>query len=352
MNKPIVISKDRSIGTCSPPFIIAEMSGNHNQSLDRALKIVEESAKCGCHALKIQTYTADTMTIEFDKGSFLIDDRDSLWKNKSLYQLYKEAYTPWEWHEQIFDKCKELGIIGFSTPFDISAVDFLENLGVQLFKIASFEVIDLPLIKRVAETGKPIIMSTGMASIEEIAEAVSTIRSTGNNQIVLLKCTSTYPSSPEDSNIRTIPHLGDLFNVEVGLSDHTLGIGVAIASIALGCSVIEKHFTLSRADGGVDSAFSLEPNEMRLLVEESIKTYRSLGHIHYGPTAKETKSLKFRRSIYVVQDLQPGEVFTDQNIRSIRPADGLAPKYLNVVLGRKAKVEVKRGTPLSWDLID
>jgi pseudaminic acid synthase len=340
------------IGREFHPFIVAEISGNHNQSLERALKIVEEAAKSGCHGLKIQTYTADTMTIDIDKGNFLIDDKDSLWVNKSLYQLYKEACTPWEWHEQIFNKCKELGIIGFSTPFDTSAVDFLENLGVQLFKIASFEIVDLPLIKRVAETRNPIIMSTGMASIEEIAEAVDTIRSTGNNQIVLLKCTSTYPSSPQDSNITTIPHLKDLFNTEVGLSDHTLGIGVAIASVALGCSIIEKHFTLSRADGGVDSAFSMEPDEMRLLVQESKKAYHSLGHIHYGPTETEKKNLKFRRSLYVVQNLKQGELITGQNVRSIRPADGLLPKYLHIVLGRKAKFDIKRGTPLSWDLIE
>ena len=339
------------IGRNYPPFIIAEMSGNHNQSLERALKIVEEAAKCGCNALKIQTYTADTMTIDVKKGIFVIDEKDSLWKNKSLYQIYEEAHTPWEWHKEIFDKCKELRMIGFSTPFDISAVDFLEKLGIPLYKIASSEIVDLLLIKRVAETGKPIIMSTGMASLEEIAEAVTTIRSTGNNQILVLKCTSTYPSRPEDSNIKTIPHLRDLFNVEVGLSDHTLGIGTAVASIALGSSVIEKHFTLLRADGGVDSAFSLEPNEMRLLVEESEKAYLSLGHIHYGPVAKEKKYLKYRRSIYVIKDIKLGQLFTKQNIRSIRPGEGLLPKYFNIVLGRRAKVEIKRGTPLSWDLV-
>lgn len=343
---------DLKIGSHFPPFIVAEMSGNHNQSLDRSLKIVEKAANCGCDALKIQTYTADTMTIDLDKGRFRIKDKNSLWANKSLYQLYREAHTPWEWHEQIFHKCKELGILGFSTPFDISAVDFLEEIGVPLYKIASFEIVDLPLIKRVAKTGKPVVLSTGMATVEEIAEAISTIRSTGNDQILLLKCTSIYPSNPDDSNIRTIPHLKELFRVDVGLSDHTLGIGVAIGSVAMGCVLIEKHFTLSRVDGGVDSAFSLEPEEMRLLVDESKKVYRALGNVHYGPTDNETKSLKFRRSIYVVNDLKQGEVLSEQNIRSIRPGDGLLPKYFHVVLGRKAKVAIKRGTPLSWDLID
>jgi len=333
------------------PFIIAEMSGNHNQSLERALEIVDAVAKTGAQALKIQTYTADTMTIDETKGEFSITDKKSLWYGKSLYSLYQEAYTPWEWHKAIFDRCAKLGIIGFSTPFDDSSVDFLESLNVPIYKIASFENIDLPLIRKVAATGKPIIMSTGMASLAELDEAVRTAKDAGCKELVLLKCTSSYPANPQNTNISTIPHMRELFNCEVGLSDHTLGLGVAVAGVALGATVIEKHFTLNRADGGVDSAFSLEPHEMRMLVEESERAWQSLGEITYGPTEKEKASLQFRRSLYVGRDMKAGEQFTPQNLRIIRPGLGLEPKYYEVFLGKTVTCDLKKGTPLSWDLL-
>jgi N-acetylneuraminate synthase len=333
------------------PFIIAEMSGNHNQSLERALSIVEAAAKAGAHALKIQTYTADTMTIDMAEGDFFIADKESLWKGVSLYKLYQEAQTPWAWHKPIFDRCSELGMIGFSTPFDASAVDFLEELGVGLYKIASFENTDLPLIRKVAATGKPIIISTGMASIAELDETVQAVRAAGCRDLVLLKCTSTYPATPENTNILTIPHMRDLFNCEVGLSDHTMGIGVSVASVALGATVIEKHFTLARADGGVDSTFSLEPDELTALVVETGRAAAALGRISYGPTAKEVKSLIFRRSLYVVKNLKAGDVLTAENLRSIRPGRGLAPKHYDDLLGRRVSRDVARGTPMTWELL-
>jgi pseudaminic acid synthase len=339
------------IGRDSAPFIIAEMSGNHNQSLNRALEIVEAAAKTGVHALKLQTYTADTMTLNIDEGEFHIDDEKSLWNGASLYQLYEQAHTPWQWHKPIFDKCRELGIECFSTPFDETAVDFLETLDVPCYKIASFENIDLPLIKKVAETGKPLIISTGMATIAELDEAIRTARDAGCSDLVILKCTSNYPASPENSNLNTLPHLRELFKCEVGLSDHTLGIGAAIASVALGATVIEKHFTLSRADGGVDSAFSLEPDEVNSLVIESKRAWQALGKISYGPTAKEKASLQFRRSLYIAHDIKAGEIFTKENVRSIRPGLGLSPKYYNIVLGKKAKSDITKGTPMTFDLI-
>ncbi|WJI24220.1 pseudaminic acid synthase [Thermosynechococcus sp. B0] len=333
------------------PFIIAEMSGNHNQSLERALAIVEAVAKAGAHALKLQTYRADTITISCEKPDFFIHDKTSLWQGEYLYNLYQKAYTPWEWHEPIFRRARELGLIAFSTPFDLTAVDFLEELDCPIYKIASFENVDLGLIRRVAETGKPIIMSTGMATLAELDEAVRTIRATGNDQIVLLKCTSTYPASPTDSNLRTIPHLKELFGCEVGLSDHTLGIGVAVAAVALGATVIEKHFTLSRAEGGVDAAFSLEPHEMKLLVEETQRAYQALGRVHYGPTEAEKKSLVYRRSLYFVKDMVAGEVITPECIRSIRPGYGLPPKYYEVLLGKRVNQAIERGTAVSWEHI-
>ncbi len=348
--KEIIILNKR-IGNNCPPLIIAEMSGNHNQSLERALQIVEAAAKAGAHALKLQTYTADTMTLGIEQGDFFISDDKSLWKGKSLYNLYQQAYTPWEWHKPIFDRCKELGLIGFSTPFDETAVDFLESLDVPCYKIASFENIDLPLIRKVAATGKPMFISTGMATVAELDEAVRTAREAGCNDLVLLKCTSTYPASPENTNILTIPHMRDLFQCQVGLSDHTAGIGVAVASVALGATVIEKHFTLSRADGGVDAAFSLEPAEMRALVIESERAWQALGKIHYGPTEKEKESLKFRRSLYVTQDMKAGDVFTRENMRVIRPGFGLPPKYYDFLLGKKVKRDVTKGTPVSWDML-
>lgn len=341
----------RKIGRENRPFIIAEMSGNHNQSLDRALAIVEAAAQSGVDAIKLQTYTADTMTLDINSGEFMIEDNDNLWKGNSLYNLYKQAYTPWEWHAEIFKRCNELGLIAFSSPFDETAVDFLESLNVPAYKIASFENTDLPLIKKVAGTGKPMIMSTGMATPAELDEAVRTAREFGCSQLVLLKCTSTYPAEPTNSNLATIPHMRQLFNCEVGLSDHTLGIGVSIASVAMGASVIEKHFTLSRADGGVDSAFSMEPHEMKSLVDETTKAWQSIGAISYGATKSEQESKSFRRSIYASKDIKTGEIITKDNIKVIRPGYGLPPKYLDKVMGRTAAVDIPQGTPLSWDII-
>ncbi|MEC0766794.1 pseudaminic acid synthase [Bacillus atrophaeus] len=341
----------RSIGPHHPPFIIAEMSGNHNQSLERAFNIIEAAAKAGAHALKIQTYTADTMTLNMNTKDFTIEDNNSLWSGSTLYTLYQQAYTPWEWHKPIFDKCRELGMIPLSTPFDESAVDFLEDLGVPIYKIASFENTDIPLIKKVAATGKPIIISTGMATVAEIDETIRAAKGAGCKELILLKCTSTYPASPENTNISTIPHMKELFNCQVGLSDHTMGTGVAVASVALGATVIEKHFTLSRADGGVDSAFSLEPHELKELVIETERAWQALGHITYGPTDKEKASLKFRRSIYVKKDIKAGEIFTKENIKVVRPGYGLEPKYFDLIIGRTAKKHISAGTPLGWDYI-
>jgi N-acetylneuraminate synthase len=339
------------IGSKFKPFIIAEMSGNHNQSLEKALQIVDAVAEAGVDALKIQTYTADTMTLNIDSGEFFIKDKNSLWDGTSLYKLYEEAHTPWEWHKPIFDRCKEKGIMGFSTPFDFTAVDFLESLNVPLYKIASFENTDIPLIRKVARTGKPIIISNGMATVAEMDEAIRAIREEENNNIILLKCTSTYPASPKDSNLLTIPHMKQLFNCEVGLSDHTLGIGVPVASVALGASVIEKHFTLSRDEGGVDSAFSLEPIEMKMLVEESKRAWEALGNVSYGLAEKEKGSLKFRRSLYITKDLNEGDILTENNVRSIRPGFGLPPRYIDQIIGKKIKKAVICGTPVSWELL-
>jgi pseudaminic acid synthase len=340
----------RPIGQNHPPFIIAEMSGNHNQSLERALEIVEAAAQAGAAALKIQTYTPDTMTMELGEGEFRISDSNSLWAGSSLYELYAKAHTPWEWHKPIFDRARALGIIAFSTPFDETSVDFLESLDTPAYKIASFENTDIPLIGKVASTGKPMIISTGMATVAELDESVSAARQSGCKDLVLLKCTSTYPATPENTNIRTIPHMRTLFDCEVGLSDHTMGIGASIASVALGATVIEKHFTLNRADGGVDSTFSIEPDELCSLVTESERAWKALGAVHYGPTAAERESLGFRRSLYVVKDMKAGEPFTKHNLRSIRPGNGLQPKYYTQVLGRLVKEDVKRGTPLLWNL--
>ncbi|MGE5606005.1 MAG: pseudaminic acid synthase [Bacteroidota bacterium] len=334
-----------------PPLIIAEISGNHSHSLERALAIVEAAARAGVRALKLQTYTAETMTLDLDEGEFFIDDPNNLWQGTSLYKLYQQAYTPWEWHQTIFDRCRELGIIGFSTPFDSTAVDFLESLNVPCYKIAAFENTDLPLLKKVAATGKPVFVSTGMATIAELDESVRTLRENGCPEIILLKCTSTYPASPQNSNLRTLPHLRELFGCEVGISDHTLGLGTALASVALGATVIEKHFTLSRAEGGVDAAFSMEPEEMGLLVKESERAWQSLGEIAYGPTNSEKASLKHRRSLYITRDLTAGALLTSENIRAIRPGLGLPPKYYETVLGKRINRDVKRGTPLSWEMI-
>lgn len=334
------------------PFIIAEMSGNHNQSLERALAIVDAAADAGVDAVKIQTYTADTMTIDIDTGEFFISDKDSLWKGETLYHLYEKAHTPWEWHKAIFERCKERGIMGFSTPFDDTSVDFLEDLGVPCYKIASFENVDLPLIRKVARTGKPIIASTGMTTVAELSDLVRTVRENGCTDLTLLKCTSSYPASPEGTNLRTIPHMRELFGCAVGLSDHTLGIGAAVASVALGAAVIEKHFTLSRAEGGVDAAFSLEPAEMAQLVRECRTAALALGAVSYERAEQEQKSLQFRRSLYVVEDMKAGDVFTEKNLRRIRPGMGISPKYYDALLGRCVKCDVKRGTPVSWDIVE
>jgi len=333
------------------PFIIAEMSGNHNLSLDRALSIVEAAATAGAHALKLQTYTADTITLDIQDGDFFISDENSLWKGKSLHDLYKQAYTPWDWHQPIMQRANELGMICFSSPFDESAVDFLEDLNMPAYKIASFENTHLPLIRKVASTGKPMIISTGMASVAEIHEAVTAAREAGCKDLILLKCTSTYPASPENSNVLTVPHMRELFDCEVGLSDHTMGVGASIAAVAHGATVIEKHFTLSRSDGGVDSSFSLEPHELESLVIETERAWQSLGGVAYGVTGNEEKSKIFRRSLYVAEDMTAGEIFTKENLKIVRPGMGLAPKYYEQFLGRKVGVDVKKGTAVSWDLI-
>lgn len=343
--------KNLEIGIGQRPFIIAEMSGNHNQSLERALQIVEAAAQSGAHALKLQTYTADTMTLDLSEGEFYIDDPKSLWKGSSLYDLYKVAHTPWEWHAPIMQRAHELGMLCFSTPFDETAVDFLESLGVPCYKIASFENTDIPLIRRVAATGKPMIISTGMASIAELDETVRAAREAGCKDLVLLKCTSTYPASPENTNLRTIPHLRDLFKCEVGLSDHTMGVGASVAAVALGATVIEKHFTLCRADGGVDSTFSLEPAEMSALVTETERAWQALGGVQYGPTTAELQSVTYRRSLYIAEDLLAGDVLTRKNLRAIRPGYGLPPKHLERLLGKTLRQAVKKGTPMSWDLV-
>lgn len=342
---------NRRIGLDSSPYVIAEMSGNHNQSLARALQIVDAAAAAGAHAIKLQTYTADTITLNVNTGEFRIRDESSLWNGLSLHELYSKAYTPWDWHAPIMRRAEENGLVCFSSPFDESAVDFLEQLGVPAYKIASFENNHLPLIRKVAATGKPMIISTGMATLAELDEAVSAARNGGCSQLVLLKCTSTYPSSPENTNLFTIPHLRELFGSEVGLSDHTMGIGVAIASVAVGASVIEKHFTLRRADGGVDSVFSIEPEELKALVTETNRAWKSLGMVKYGPTDAELNSLAFRRSIYVAESMKAGEVFTTKNLRVVRPANGLPPRFYEQLLGRRINRNTEIGTPVSWDLL-
>lgn len=342
----------RDIGRSHRPYLIAEMSGNHNQSLERALAIVEAAADAGADAIKLQTYTAETMTLDLRAPGFVIDDPGSLWAGRQLFDLYEQAHTPWDWHGPIMTRAAERGLHCFSSPFDESAVDFLESLQVPAYKVASFENTDLPLIRRVARTGKPVIISTGMASLAEIDEAVRTAREAGCEQLILLKCTSTYPATPENTHLRTIPHLRDAFpGCEVGLSDHTMGCGVAVASVALGASVIEKHFTLRRADGGVDAAFSLEPEEFRVLRTETERAWQGLGEVRYGGTAAEEQSRAFRRTLYVARDLRAGDVLSANCLRIVRPGHGLPPKYYDILLGKRVARDVAAGTPMSWDLL-
>jgi pseudaminic acid synthase len=342
---------EKTIGINHKPFIIAEMSGNHNQSLDKALEIVDAVAKTGADALKLQTYTADSLTINVNHGDFTISDKKSLWYGRSLYDLYNEAHTPLEWHEEIFKRAEKHNLICFSTPFDDKAVDLLEKLGAPIYKIASFENNHLPLLKRIAQTKKPVIMSTGISSLSTIEDAVGVLKENGCEDVVLLKCTSTYPATPENTNIRTIPHMKELFQTHVGLSDHTMGIGASVASVALGARVIEKHFTISRAEGGVDSAFSLEPDEFRSLVVESSRAFDSLGEVKYGIMKDEINSLTFKRSIYVVEDIKKGESFNNKNLKIIRPGLGVQPKFLEIFIGKQANCDIKKGTALQFDYL-
>jgi N-acetylneuraminate synthase len=339
------------VGPAYPPFVIAEMSGNHNGDLGRALEIVRAVAASGAQALKLQTYTADTITVDADGPAFRLSENHELWAGENLYALYQKAYTPWEWHEQIFALGRELGLVVFSSPFDPTAVDFLETLHAPAYKIASSEIVDLPLIRLAAATGKPVIISTGMASIGEIDAAVSAARSTGNDQVVVLSCTASYPASPTESNLLGIPIIAEAFDAVVGLSDHTPGIGAAVAAVALGASVLEKHLTLRRADGGVDSAFSLEPAELSLLATEARTAWLARGEPRIGPRPSESEGLRLRRSLYVVADVRAGEPVTAANVRSIRPAGGLAPDLFDLVAGRRFTRDAVKGTPLSWELL-
>ncbi|HET7475535.1 MAG TPA: pseudaminic acid synthase [Dermatophilaceae bacterium] len=343
---------EHRVGHGEPTFVIAEMSGNHNGDLDRALAIVDAVAKTGAQALKIQTYTADTITIDVDAPAFRITDSHGLWGGRNLYQLYQEAHTPWEWHAPIFERAREHGLLPFSSPFDPTAVAFLEDLGVAVYKTASAEIVDLPLIREVARTGKPIVMSTGMATLGEIDAAVSTAAAAGCTDLVLLACTASYPAEPQDAHLANIALLRDAFGLPVGLSDHTRGVGVSVAAVALGAVALEKHVTLDRADGGVDSQFSLDPDELALLVREAgAARLASAGAPSIGPTESEQAVLRLRRSLYVVQDVRAGDPVTRQNVRSIRPSGGLPTDQIDLVLGRTFRRDAARGTALSWDLV-
>jgi N-acetylneuraminate synthase len=351
MKKEISIGHIK-VGPGHKPFLVAEMSGNHNQSLERAMSIVEAAAKAGAHAMKLQTYTAETMTLDLKTDGFTISDDKSLWKGRNLFDLYKEAYTPWEWHQPIMKRCQELGMLCFSTPFDETAVDFLEELNVPCYKIASFENTCIPLIKKVAKLKKPLIISTGMASVGELEETVKTVKAMGCEDLILLKCTSTYPATPENTNISTIPHMRDLFDVQVGLSDHTMGTGVSVASVALGAVMIEKHFTLRRADGGVDSTFSMEPDEFKALSVETERAWQAMGKITYGvQSSQEEKSKIFRRTIYIAEDVKAGDTLTPQNIRCIRPGFGLETKYYDQIMGRAINRDLQKGTPMKLEYL-
>lgn len=340
-----------SIGASVRPYLIAEMSGNHNQSLERALALVDAAAKSGADAIKLQTYTADTMTLDVGTPGFVITDPQSLWFGRRLYELYQEAHTPWDWHLPIMERARALNMNCFSSPFDSTAVEFLESLNVPAYKIASFELTDLALIRKVASTSKPMLMSTGMATVAEIEQAVRAARGSGCKDLILLKCTSTYPATPDNTNVSTIAHMRQLFGCDVGLSDHTAGCGVSVAATALGAVLIEKHFTLRRADGGVDSAFSMEPAEFETLRIETERAWQSVGVVSYGPSEAEKPSLAFRRSLYLSRDVKAGELLSHANLRCVRPGYGLAPEHLEHVIGREVCKDAAAGTPLSWDLL-
>lgn len=348
MKKYIEIN-GRKIGPEQQTYIIAEMSANHNHDFDTAVKIIEEAHKAGADAIKLQTYTADTMTIDSDKSIFQI--KGTIWDGYNLYKLYQEAYTPWEWQPKLKEIANGLGMDLFSTPFDHSAVEFLEEMDVPVYKVASFENVDFPLIKRMVETGKPIIMSNGMASLAELDDAVSVIKKAGGTELALLKCVSSYPAIPEDMHLNTIPNLRDAFGVPVGLSDHTMDVAVSVAAVALGACIIEKHFTIDRSIKGPDSQFSLEPEEFKMMVDAVRTAEKALGTISYGTTKIETGSKTFRRSLFVVADMKEGETFTSDNVRAIRPGGGLHTRFISDVIGRKSTQSIERGTPISWDLV-
>ncbi|HFQ4922321.1 TPA: pseudaminic acid synthase [Vibrio vulnificus] len=348
--KPYITIDDRKIGPDYPPYIIAELSANHNGDINRAFQIMEEAKKAGADAIKLQTYTHETITMDCDSEEFQI--HGGLWDGQTLYELYKGAHMPWEWHEQLFEKARELGITIFSSPFDFSAVELLEELDAPAYKIASFEVIDLPLIKRVAQTGKPMIISTGMANEEEIAEAIKTAKDNGCQELVVLHCVSGYPAPAEQYNLRTIADIAGRFDVLSGLSDHTIDNATAVTSVALGACLIEKHVTMDRNGGGADDSFSLEPRELKALCQDTKTAWQALGNVNYERTEAEKGNVKFRRSLYVVKDVAEGEILTSENVRSIRPGFGLAPKHYEAILGKKAKQSIVRGTPLTFDVIE
>jgi pseudaminic acid synthase len=341
----------RPIGMGHPVYVVAELSGNHNGDLGRALRLIDAAADSGADAVKLQTYTADTITLDSDAPPFRIGG-GTLWDGRTLHDLYREAATPWEWHPQLLAHAAERGLHCFSSPFDSTAVDYLASLGAPAYKVASLELVDIPLLRKIAATGKPVVVSTGAATIGEVAEGVVALRDAGAAEVALLKCTSAYPALPEEMNLRTIPHMREAFGVPVGLSDHTSGTAVAVAAVVLGACIVEKHLTLRRADGGPDAAFSLEPEELRRLVEDVRTAASALGRVCYEVTAHEAPSRRYRRSLFVVADVAGGEAFTERNVRSIRPGDGLHPRHLPDVLGRLARCSVARGTPLSWEHID
>lgn len=351
MSNEVIQIGRRSVGAGQPTYVIAELSANHNQKFEQAVRIVHAAKEAGVDAVKLQTYTADTITMRSDRECFRIKG-GTLWDGRTLYDLYEEAFTPWEWQPKLKQLCDDLDLDCFSSAFDPTAVDFLEEIGVPAHKIASPELVDIPLIQEMARTGKPLILSTGMATTEEIEEAIAAARAAGTTQIALLRCSSAYPAPPDEMNLRSIPDMIERFRLPVGLSDHTPGIAVSIAAVSLGATLIEKHLTMSRADGGPDSAFSLEPQEFKTLVDAVRTAEKALGQVQYGPTPHEIKTRAYRRSLFVVAAIRKGEEFTSENVRSIRPADGLHPRYLPDVVGRRASVDIERGTPLAWELVE